>query len=217
MRKGQKHSLEAISKMRLAHLGKSPSNKGIPRSLEARKNMKAAWIVRKQKGLGVAWNKGKKLGPSWNKGIPKSEETKKKLSRSISRFFRDPKNRKRLSDKIKEKWTDPTYRKKCEEAQSGERAVLWRGGIQYEPYDSGFTREFRRKIRERDGFACQVCGKPGKSIHHIDYDKKNSSESNLVTLCFVCHSKTNHNRDTWKTYFQQQRLNEKTPDKRVMR
>ena len=38
-------------------------------------------------------------------------------------------------------------------------------------------------------------------IHHIDYDKKNSVEMNLITLCAKCHSKTNYKRDNWKTYF----------------
>jgi len=179
--------------------------------------MKEAWVLRKEKGLGTAWNKGKTLPPSWNKGIPMRKESKEKLSKKVTEFFQNPKNRKNLSEVIKKKWKDSEYREKCENAQSGDKALLWRGGIQYEPYDSGFTREHKLTIRERDNFQCQLCGKPGKAIHHIDYDKRNSSESNLVTLCCICHSKTNHNRDSWKTYFQQQRLSEKTPCKRVKR
>jgi hypothetical protein len=40
-------------------------------------------------------------------------------------------------------------------------------------------------------------------IHHIDYDKKNCSLNNLITLCRGCHAKTNFRRDYWKIFFQQ--------------
>lgn len=38
-------------------------------------------------------------------------------------------------------------------------------------------------------------------IHHIDYNKMNSSIANLVSLCHSCHSKTNFNRERWLDYF----------------
>jgi len=53
------------------------------------------------------------------------------------------------------------------------------------------------RIRERDGHTCQICFKTrieeGKelAVHHTDYDKSNADDSNLVTLCNRCHSKTN--------------------------
>jgi hypothetical protein len=37
-------------------------------------------------------------------------------------------------------------------------------------------------------------------VHHIDYDKKNNDERNLITLCISCHSKTNANREYWIEY-----------------
>lgn len=40
-------------------------------------------------------------------------------------------------------------------------------------------------------------------VHHIDYNKKNNNEDNLITLCLHCHSRTNYNRDYWKEYFLQ--------------
>lgn len=70
-------------------------------------------------------------------------------------------------------------------------------------YPLGFTRTFRKMIRERDGFTCQVCGKQeaGLHVHHIDYDKANLKPLNLVSLCGRCHGKTNHNRPEWREYF----------------
>ena len=39
------------------------------------------------------------------------------------------------------------------------------------------------------------------SVHHIDYDKPNCKENNLILLCNICHSKTNYNRNDWKNRY----------------
>jgi len=39
------------------------------------------------------------------------------------------------------------------------------------------------------------------SVHHIDYDKMNSNEKNLISLCVSCHGKTNINRKHWIIFF----------------
>ena len=64
----------------------------------------------------------------------------------------------------------------------------------------------RLAIRTRDDFVCAICGRSEDevgilSIHHIDYDKKNSNPKNLISLCRSCHLKTNHNRKYWENYF----------------
>lgn len=60
-------------------------------------------------------------------------------------------------------------------------------------------------VRDRDGHVCQLCGVTPQTkkhaVHHIDYDKSNLSESNLVTLCHSCHAKTNHNRGYYQGLF----------------
>ncbi len=72
-------------------------------------------------------------------------------------------------------------------------------------YSSVFTHSFRRSIRVRDGNVCQLCGATRGAVdlpvHHIDYDKHNCSERNLITLCLSCHNKTNFNRDRWRRFF----------------
>lgn len=47
-------------------------------------------------------------------------------------------------------------------------------------------------------------------IHHIDYDKKNSKESNLITLCNFCNISVNRNRKEWTKYFQEMASKSKT-------
>jgi hypothetical protein len=66
-------------------------------------------------------------------------------------------------------------------------------------YDSSFNELVRRLIRERDGYTCAICGTPDSNVvHHIDYDKSNTSGDNLITLCRSCHSKTGLDRQFWR-------------------
>ena len=89
----------------------------------------------------------------------------------------------------------------------GEKNINWRGGIQYEPYGIEFNEERKEKIRNKFGRKCFECNitedKLGYklSIHHIDYDKKNNSEDNLIPLCNSCHMKTGFKRKDWENYF----------------
>ncbi len=78
---GKKHSPEAKNKMRLARIGKSPSNKGIPKSAEAKQKMRLAKL-------------GKKRGP-----MP--EETKNKLSAAHT-----GKKRQSPSSEVRKKMSD---------------------------------------------------------------------------------------------------------------
>ena len=80
-------------------------------------------------------------------------------------------------------------------------------------YGSEFNEELRERIRERDGRICQFCErteeenlkKHGKKleIHHIDYDKENNDEFNLVSLCKNCHSKTKFNKEFWRVFYRE--------------
>jgi hypothetical protein len=116
---------------------------------------------------------GRKKGSKpWNIGIPRTKEEKLKMG----------KNRKGLT--------------------AGVKHPNWRGGISTNPYSVDWTQTFKRSIRERDNYTCQLCGKLQGDlafcVHHIDYDKLNSNPNNLITLCHKCHVKTNFNREYWE-------------------
>lgn len=83
----------------------------------------------------------------------------------------------------------------------GERSNLYIDGKGYEPYPKEFNINLKKLIRNRDKYKCQICNKPGKFIHHINYNKKDLNNNNLITLCRKCHSATNSNRDYWYAYF----------------
>jgi hypothetical protein len=72
------------------------------------------------------------------------------------------------------------------------------------PYPDEFNRKLKERIFNRDGGLCRGCFKlifNGHAIHHIDYNKDNNNEENLILLCPSCHSKTGTNRKHWKSFF----------------
>lgn len=83
----------------------------------------------------------------------------------------------------------------------------WRGGKSFEPYTPEFHNALKEEIRERDNYTCQECGQTEEelgcqlSIHHINYDKKNNDPSNLISLCKICHGRTNYRRQYWTNHF----------------
>jgi len=93
----------------------------------------------------------------------------------------------------------------------GKKNPNWHGGISSLPYSFAFNSDLKDYIRQRDNYVCQKCGlhqvknikthNRRLSVHHVDYNKQNCKENNLVSLCTVCHGKTNNNRDYWFAYF----------------
>ncbi len=87
----------------------------------------------------------------------------------------------------------------------------WHGGIGNLPYSFEFTQNLKDFIRKRDKYTCQKCNiieeehliVYGKvlAVHHIDYNKQNCKEENLITVCISCNSKANIDRDYWYAYF----------------
>ncbi len=88
----------------------------------------------------------------------------------------------------------------------GENNPFWRGGIP-RTYPSAYTASLRRRILQRDGYACQNCGTKDKlTVHHVDHDKFNNDPCNLICLCNPCNQKAKTDRETWKDYYQEKML-----------
>jgi len=200
-RKGRKTSIEHRRKISEATKGRDNKHspgvekvrcEKISKAMKGRKStakqretssliMKKLWREEKERMLGFA-KKGRKMrkmykNPAWNKSLTKYDD-----ERIMS-----------ISNKLKELYKD------------GSNAPAWKGGISFLPYPVEFNAELKRTIKKRDNYACQLCGKKAGNfylcVHHIDYNKKNSSKNNLTTLCSRCHGKTNKDRLIWKSYF----------------
>jgi 5-methylcytosine-specific restriction endonuclease McrA len=133
-------------------------------------------------------------------GFINSNITKEKISDSIRKLWKDPEYKKRVTLAHKEKWKDPIYRAKQmkhRRTMIGDRSPAWRGGLSFQIYPLGWNKTFKEQIRYRDGYKCQLCGVPESEcsrklhVHHIDYNKQNIEEKNLISLCMCCHLKTN--------------------------
>ncbi|KKM18630.1 hypothetical protein LCGC14_1663750 [marine sediment metagenome] len=93
----------------------------------------------------------------------------------------------------------------------GKLAANYKGGLSKFPYPLEFNDKLKEQIRKRDNYECQCCNITEEehlivygqvlSIHHIDYDKLNCKEENLIALCNQCNLRANYNRDYWKKYY----------------
>jgi hypothetical protein len=193
---GKHHSEEAKKKMSDAHKGKYHSEKTKKKMSEAKKgennpNYGKHPSMETRKKLSDA-EKGEK---NHNYGKHLSEETRKKIS--------DAHKGKHLSEETKKKISDANKGK-----LKGENHPNYKGGISTRKFEEAFGlepeewKELAQKIRIRDSFTCQYCGKKGATdVHHIipRRVKIDNSPENLITLCRSCHTKIEHLTDIYLT------------------
>lgn len=117
---------------------------------------------------------------AWNKGVKRSEAAKRKLRIAVKAGAYTGINQ-------------------------GRNNPAWSGWASRINYGIKFNLKLKRKIRKRDKNICQLCKKRkyGKelAVHHIDYNKKNCKDSNLISLHDGCNCKVNADRDYWYAYF----------------
>lgn len=169
-------------------------------------------ISKRLKGVNV-WSKGRKLTPEHiakrtisRKGYRCSEETKEKIRlANTGNTWGFQKGHKVNCGR---KHT-PEYILMMKERNSLEKNPNWVGFEASFPY-SPYWKLIRKEVMERDEKKCQNCLNLGVeqiskvlTIHHIDYNKMNNLNTNLITLCQTCHNWTTnaHYRDFWVRYY----------------
>lgn len=192
---GRKHSEETKRKISLSHLGKNNPFYGRQHTEASRKLMSVATQTEERRQALAIRNAGMVGEGNPMFGRKHSEETKEKIRIS-------------LGDKLAGS-NNPMY------GRIGDKHPLWKGGLSREPYPLGFDNGLKAYIRERDDYTCQVCSITevdyGATLccHHINYNKKDISEDNLISLCQPCNVKANFDRVYWQEFFKE-KIREKT-------
>lgn len=162
----------------------------------------------------------------WNKGIPHSEETKQKMrekangrlshkkgrpnSEETRQRIRESKIGKRPNHNgmLGKKHSEESKRKMIKSHIGlflGEKNPAWNGGSSFLPYSPDWTDELKQFIKNRDNNECQnpYCNGRTKrlDVHHINYNKQDCSQFNLITLCRSCNVKSNTDREEWKRFY----------------
>ena len=168
----------------------------------------------------VCSNKSRVGKPSWNKGLSLKNYPQMGFTKG-HRNFVSTESRQKAGQKISKlligRKIPVETRIKISQSllgrYMGDENHNWLGGKSFEPYSVEFNSILKERIRKRDGYRCQECfrhqdelytetGRRYKLlIHHIDYDKKNNQESNLISLCRSCHGQTNFKREDWQNYY----------------
>jgi hypothetical protein len=176
-----------------ARKGVEPWNKGIPRTDEEKQNISKA-IIEGKKNSSYVFTEEHKQNVS--KGLKGHKKTKEWIDKVIKSRESNPTYelmKKRISEIMKEKhrngeaknpfYIDGRYKN---EPNSN-----------YNLYGGQFTDELKYTVRKRDSWICQLCGKLRSThVHHIDCNKLNNNEKNLITLCGSCHAKHHHVSNT---------------------
>jgi len=193
--KGKKFSEEHCKKLSKAHKG-NKNHLGYKHSKEIRLKISKSLI-------------GK------NKGKIRSKEVRKNLSKILTGIKRSKETKLKISKANKGKKLSIETRLKISKAligkNKGKNGSNWQGGISFLTYPQFFSKDLKLKIRCRDNHICQNCGIKEEehvkkysqilSIHHIDYNKQNCKEDNLITICTSCNVSANYNRDYWFAYY----------------
>ena len=133
-------------------------------------------------------------------GHPLAESTKQKISKTLEGHGFSEESLKKISESQKERLKDPRNH------------PMYIDGRSFFPYPEEFNQYLKDKIRARDNYECQNCKITEEEhliiigtnlhVHHIDYDKNNCQETNLITTCNQCNTRANGNRNYWQEFYQ---------------
>lgn len=188
---GCKHSEQTKQKLREINLGKHHKLETIMKIKKARAKQIITAESNKKRSIAMMGEKNHQYGKKH------SDEYKKKIGEGVKRTFQKMGGHPFFINKNTSKYE--AWRQSRIVTNLREKNPNWNGGTSYEPYDIKFSRKYRKIIKKRDNWMCILCGTKQKRlcVHHIDYNKQNSNEKNLISLCFECHTQTLQNRKMW--------------------
>lgn len=83
----------------------------------------------------------------------------------------------------------------------GKQSSNWKGGVsQRYQYGSGFTKELKVAVLDRDGRCCRACTSRHRlNVHHRNGIKTDNVIRNLITLCARCHRRVHRAFEAYVT------------------
>ena len=152
----------------------------------------------------------KKIGTSLSDYLTKNPEVRQGKNNPFFGHSHDPAQIEKWKNDKSGKWSySPEQKEKqTKNTPKKESHPNWKGGISNGEYGPEFNKELKESIKKDYRYVCQMCNAPKVKldVHHIDYNKKNNANNNLIPLCKHCHAKTNFKREEWETLFKN-RLN----------
>ena len=155
------------------------------------------------------------------KGKKKSEKHKQKIAEILRgrTGVKSPNFGKKRTEEQKQKnseshigqkaWNKGLTSKTDKRILNGKDNPNWNNGSSFEPYGIEFNKPLKQSILERDNCKCQnpeckIEHPKRLDVHHIDFNKKNNDQKNLIILCNSCHSKTigKNKRQYWTEFYQ---------------
>lgn len=201
---GKKHSKETRKRLSQIHKGKKFSKESQIKRIKTRK------ITSQERGYWISPETRIKISEA-NKGKKRSIEQKKKFSEILKRLYKEGKIIPSFQGKYHSEETIEKIRKSHIGKYDGEKNPSWIDGRSYIPYTREFNNQFKKSIKERDNFFCQLCFideqdskkiyKRKLAVHHINYNKLLTNTNNCITLCNRCNTLVNSNRDYWTNCF----------------
>ena len=185
--KGVKHPLYGTKRSESVKEKMSNSHKGKKFTEEHKNNIRISMIGK---------NKGKERPDI--KGI-------KRPSHSL---FMSSENNPMKTPEMREWFSqnNPMYVPKYYEKICGENCYNWKGGKSQEEYCVlWYDKDYKESIKIRDNYKClnpECSSGECLHIHHINYNKKDCSPKNLITVCRSCNTKANYNRKWHKKWYQ---------------
>ena len=193
-----KHWLETMSNK--SNEEKKEIGNKISQSLKKHYREQGPWNLKKI--LQAPLNKAIPENKWFTRGVHSSNETLSVVCDDCGQYF---KSKRANLAKQEEIHPGGIYCIKCK--SNGERNSGYIDGRKYignNTYTAKFYNNDNRKILlELQNYICPICNENLNEahLHHIDYNKKNDNNDNLIFLHPSCHMKTNFNREFWKVFF----------------
>lgn len=177
------HRVNISNEGAIARKGTRPWNKGVPRTDEEKETISIA-IIGGGNAKGCNSPEHARNISNALKGKIKSKEWCDNISRGQKKRYRKQEEHDKISRGVKKAYREGRL------TSSFYIDGRWKNDPEsdFNQYGGKFTYYLKQKIRLKYKRICQLCGaKNSKEVHHIDHDKLNNLESNLIVLCKKCH------------------------------